>query len=166
MATIRDKVGHIALSNSLRGASESFSAGDRVIERSPGGNVTYREQILVGEVRGTLPGQLSKWPVFSLIIAIPRKGRRVRTVAIPGWVKQGINAWMTAAGAEDGGCFAPCREPARSKRSIILTLWPSSIFITWRGSGDTQKLSPGSSLNLPAFDETRPISLRPIRITV
>jgi hypothetical protein len=30
------------------------------------------------------------------------KGRRVRTVAIPGWVKQGINAWMTAAGVEDG----------------------------------------------------------------
>jgi site-specific recombinase XerC len=26
------------------------------------------------------------------------KGRRVRTVAIPAWVKQGINAWMTAAG--------------------------------------------------------------------
>ena len=58
---------------------------------------------MVGEVRGTLPGQLSKWPVFSLIIAIPRKGRRVRTVAIPGWEKQGINAWMTAAGAEDWG---------------------------------------------------------------
>src|ERR1700676_5576911 len=30
------------------------------------------------------------------------KGRRVRTVAIPAWVKQGINAWMTAAGVEDG----------------------------------------------------------------
>jgi integrase len=30
------------------------------------------------------------------------KGRRVRTVAIPIWVKQGINAWMTAAGIEDG----------------------------------------------------------------
>ena len=30
------------------------------------------------------------------------KGRRVRTVAIPVWVKQGINAWMTAAGVEDG----------------------------------------------------------------
>ena len=30
------------------------------------------------------------------------KGRRVRTVAIPIWVKQGINAWMTAAGIQDG----------------------------------------------------------------
>jgi hypothetical protein len=30
------------------------------------------------------------------------KGRRIRTVAVPIWVKQGINAWMTAAGVEDG----------------------------------------------------------------
>src|SRR6202048_3411994 len=30
------------------------------------------------------------------------RGRRIRTVAIPIWVKQGINAWMTAAGIEDG----------------------------------------------------------------
>lgn len=30
------------------------------------------------------------------------KGRRVRTVAVPIWVKQGINAWVTAAGVEDG----------------------------------------------------------------
>ncbi len=30
------------------------------------------------------------------------KGRRIRTVAVPMWVKQGINTWMTAAGIEDG----------------------------------------------------------------
>jgi integrase len=30
------------------------------------------------------------------------KGRRIRTVAIPVWVKQGINTWMIAAGIEDG----------------------------------------------------------------
>jgi integrase len=30
------------------------------------------------------------------------KGRRIRTVAIPVWVKQGINAWMTVAGIEEG----------------------------------------------------------------
>ena len=30
------------------------------------------------------------------------KGSRIRTVAVPLWVKQGINAWMTAAGIEDG----------------------------------------------------------------
>ncbi len=30
------------------------------------------------------------------------KGRRIRTVAVPLWVKQGINAWMTAAKIDDG----------------------------------------------------------------
>jgi integrase len=30
------------------------------------------------------------------------KGRRIRTVAIPIWVKHGINAWMTAAGIDKG----------------------------------------------------------------
>ena len=30
------------------------------------------------------------------------KGRRVRTVAVPMWVKQAINAWQTAAKIEDG----------------------------------------------------------------
>jgi integrase len=30
------------------------------------------------------------------------KGRRIRTVAIPIWVKQGINAWVTAAGIDKG----------------------------------------------------------------
>ena len=30
------------------------------------------------------------------------KGRRIRTVAIPVWVKHGIDAWMTAVGIEEG----------------------------------------------------------------
>ena len=30
------------------------------------------------------------------------KGRRIRTVAVPVWGKQGVNAWMTAAGIEEG----------------------------------------------------------------
>jgi integrase len=30
------------------------------------------------------------------------KGRRIRTVAIPIWVKQGIDAWMAAAGIDKG----------------------------------------------------------------
>lgn len=30
------------------------------------------------------------------------KGRRIRTVAVPIWVKQGINTWMAAAKIEDG----------------------------------------------------------------
>ena len=30
------------------------------------------------------------------------KGRRIRTVAVPVWVKHGINSWMAAAGIEEG----------------------------------------------------------------
>jgi len=30
------------------------------------------------------------------------KGRRIRTVAVPLWVKEGINAWMSAARIEEG----------------------------------------------------------------
>jgi len=33
------------------------------------------------------------------------KGGRIRTVAVPVWVKQGINAWMTAARIEEGRLF-------------------------------------------------------------
>jgi integrase len=42
------------------------------------------------------------------------KGRRIRTVAIPIWVKQGINAWMIAAGIEDGRLL---RSVSKSERS-------------------------------------------------
>jgi site-specific recombinase XerD len=37
-----------------------------------------------------------------VLVDLCGKGRRIRTVAVPMWVKQGINAWMTAAGVEDG----------------------------------------------------------------
>ncbi len=38
------------------------------------------------------------------------KGRRVRTIAVPVWVKQGINAWMAAAGIEDGRLLRSIRK--------------------------------------------------------
>jgi hypothetical protein len=37
----------------------------------------------------------------------PRQRRRIRTVAVPIWVKQGIDAWMTAAKIEDGRLLRP-----------------------------------------------------------
>ena len=37
-----------------------------------------------------------------VLVDLCGKGRRIRTVAVPLWVKQGINAWMTAAKIEDG----------------------------------------------------------------
>jgi site-specific recombinase XerC len=42
------------------------------------------------------------------------KGRRVRTVAIPIWVKQGINAWMAAACIEDGRLLRSVSKTGRS----------------------------------------------------
>ena len=39
-----------------------------------------------------------RWVIIDLV----GKGGRIRTVAVPIWVKQGINAWMTAAAIEDG----------------------------------------------------------------
>ena len=41
---------------------------------------------------------MGRWVLADLL----GKGRRVRTVAVPLWVKQGINAWMAAAGIEEG----------------------------------------------------------------
>ena len=40
-----------------------------------------------------------------VIIDLCGKGGRIRTVAVPLWVKQGINVWMTAAGIDEGRLF-------------------------------------------------------------
>src|SRR5271154_575472 len=56
-----------------------------------------REELAVLDV-DTIQLREGRWVLADL----EEKGRRVRTVAIPVWVKQGINAWMTAAGVEDG----------------------------------------------------------------
>src|SRR5277367_5461334 len=46
------------------------------------------------------------------------KGRRVRTVAIPVWVKQGINTWMAAAGVEDGRLLRAISKGGKVKASM------------------------------------------------
>jgi integrase len=42
------------------------------------------------------------------------KGRRIRTVAIPIWVKQGIDVWTTVAGIDKAGCCGRFRRAGRS----------------------------------------------------
>src|SRR5260370_1088936 len=37
-----------------------------------------------------------------VLAALEGKGRRIRTVAIPIWVKQGIDAWLSAASIDKG----------------------------------------------------------------
>jgi integrase len=50
---------------------------------------------------------------------IEGKGRRIRTVAIPIWVKQGINAWMTAAGIEDGRLLRSVSKSGKVNRDTL-----------------------------------------------
>ena len=56
-----------------------------------------RNELAMLEV-GTIQLREGRWVLADLC----GKGRRVRTVAVPLWVKQGINAWQTAAKIEDG----------------------------------------------------------------
>jgi integrase len=47
------------------------------------------------------------------------KGRRIRTVAVPIWVKQGIDAWMTAAGIEDGRLLRSVSKSGKVNRDTL-----------------------------------------------
>jgi len=46
------------------------------------------------------------------------KGGRVRTVAVPVWVKQAINAWMIAAGIEEGRLLRRIRKGGKVGTSL------------------------------------------------
>lgn len=46
------------------------------------------------------------------------KGGRIRTVAVPVWVKNGINAWQTAAGIEEGPLFRSIRKGGKVGASL------------------------------------------------
>jgi integrase len=50
-----------------------------------------------------------RWVIVDLV----GKGGRVRTVAIPVWVKNAINAWQTAAKIEDGRLLRPLSKSGR-----------------------------------------------------
>jgi integrase len=54
-----------------------------------------------------------------VIIDLHGKGGRIRTVAIPIWVKQGINAWMTAAKIEDGRLLRPVSKSGKILRNEL-----------------------------------------------
>jgi integrase len=47
------------------------------------------------------------------------KGRRIRTVAIPIWVKQGIDAWRTAAGIEEGRLLRSISKSGKINRDTL-----------------------------------------------
>jgi len=70
-----------------------------------------REELAVLDV-DTIQLREGRW----VLVDLEGKGRRVRTVAIPLWVKQGINAWMTAAGVEDGEAASGSLQGRQSQR--------------------------------------------------
>ena len=72
-----------------------------------------REELAVLDV-DTIQLREGRWVLADL----EGKGRRVRTVAIPAWVKQGINTWMTAAGVEDGRLLRAVTKGGRVKESM------------------------------------------------
>ena len=57
-----------------------------------------RRQELASLEVGSIQLREGRWVLADL----EGKGRRIRTVAVPVWVKHGINAWMTAAGIDEG----------------------------------------------------------------
>ena len=72
-----------------------------------------REELAVLDV-DTIQLREGRW----VLVDLEGKGRRVRTVAIPAWVKQGINTWMTAAGVEDGRLLRAVTKGGKVKESM------------------------------------------------
>src|ERR1700721_130458 len=54
-----------------------------------------------------------------VLAALEGEGRRIRTVAVPIWVKQGIDAWMTAAGIEDGRLLRSVSKSGKVNRETL-----------------------------------------------
>jgi integrase len=47
------------------------------------------------------------------------KGRRIRTVAVPIWVRHGVNAWITAAGIEEGRLLRSVSKSGKVNRNTL-----------------------------------------------
>ena len=73
-----------------------------------------RREELAGLDVDTIQLREGRW----VLVDLEGKGRRVRTVAIPAWVKQGINAWMTAAGVEEGRLLRAVTKGGKVKESM------------------------------------------------
>ena len=54
-----------------------------------------------------------------VIADLKGKGGRVRTIAIPLWAKQAVNAWMTAAGIEEGKLLRSVTKAGKLKRDHL-----------------------------------------------
>ena len=57
-----------------------------------------------------------------VLVDLEGKGRRIRTVAIPIWVKKGIEAWMTAAEIKDGRLLRSVSRRGKINRDTLSDL--------------------------------------------
>jgi hypothetical protein len=55
---------------------------------------------------GAIAQRENRW----VLVDIAGKGNRVRSVAVPAWVKAAIDAWTTAAGVTQGKIFRAVRK--------------------------------------------------------
>ena len=78
-----------------------------------------RRQELASLDVGTIQQREGRWVLADL----EGKGRRVRTVAIPVWVKQGIDAWRTAAGIDQGPLLRSIAKGKKAKMGESLSDW-------------------------------------------
>src|ERR1700722_9028722 len=87
---------------------------DYVILALLGGCALRRNELAELDVE-TIQQREGRWVLADL----EGKGRRIRTVAIPIWVKQGINAWMTAAEIEDGRLLRSVAKSGKVNRDTL-----------------------------------------------
>jgi hypothetical protein len=71
--------------------------------------------MLGAEEAATIQQRERRWVLADL----RGKGPRVRTVAIPIWVKQGIDAWMTAAGIDKGRLLRSISKSGKVNRDTL-----------------------------------------------
>jgi integrase len=130
LSAVRKLVGE-ARRNNMIGAEEAASLTDVPNITQKGsrlGNWLTREQakeLRAVPDRSTLKGKRD-YVILALLVGcalrladLESKGRRIRTVAIPIWVKQGINAWMTAAGIEDGRLLRSISKSGKINRDTL-----------------------------------------------
>src|SRR5580693_7520662 len=91
------------MNSSPKSASKINSGGTRESEQPRMVGCALRRQELAPLNVETIQLREGRWVLADL----EGKGGRVRTVAVPVWVKQGINAWMIAAKIEDGRLLLP-----------------------------------------------------------
>ena len=73
-----------------------------------------RRQELASLEVGSIQLREGRWVLADL----EGKGRRIRTVAVPVWVKHGMNAWMAAAGIEAGPLLRRIRKGGKVGESL------------------------------------------------